>query len=236
MSDTPNPETPETPEDFKALYEAEAAKTADLIQQRNLLRPAQRMLNGLTAEQRDSLIAAGEMAGANDMKGLQDWLESSLEGISGKSVAELVAERQRIAQQSPEEAAKPAPGLTAEQVQEIVARQTAIARDAERGEQRVREEMSTAGYKLDSAAGQTIINYAVAHDVGVKEATEWYENDVTTSVLEKQKAAAAAAAQVPGVAPSGSAAGVVPERKEGESGEDFRRRSITARLKAGVTN
>lgn len=215
------------------MYEKEAAKTAELIAARNLLKPAQRMLNNLSPEQREALIRAGEMAGAGDMEGLQEWLESSLEGISGNSLAELVAARQRVEQSG--DAPKVEPGLTAEQVQEIVARQTAMARDAERGEQRVREEMASHGFKLDSAPGQTIINYAVSQGIGVKEAVEWYENDVTMTVLEKQKAAAAAAASVPGAAPNGSAAGAVPEKREGESDRDFRARSIRAKLETTVT-
>lgn len=239
MSDAPNPTpapVPATPEDFKALYEAEAAKTADLIAQRNLLKPAQRMLNNLSPEDREAFIRAGELRGAGDMDGLAEWLESSLEGVSGKSVADLVAARQKAEQQTPDDAAKPTPGLTAEQVREIVERETAMARDAERGERRVAEELATHGYKMGSAAAQTIINYAVANKTDVKEAAEWYETDVATSMLDKQKAAAAAAAAVPGTVPNGSPTGAVPDHDPKLSDKENRAIRIRARIENRVTS
>lgn len=240
MSEVPNP--PVTPEDYKVAYEAEAAKlvaetakNADLIQQRNLLKPAQRMLNNLSPEDREAFIRAAELRGTGDMEGLQEWLESSLEGITGKSVADLIAARQKAEQATPDDAAKPAPGLTEEQVQAIVERSTTLAREAERGERRVAEELEARGYKMGSASGQTIINHAVGNKISLGEAADWYENDITTTVLEKQKAAAAAAALVPGAAPNGTAAGAIPDYDPKLSPEANRRISITARLTNGVT-
>ena len=236
MSEVPTPPvveppvvtTPQTPEDYKALYEAEAIKTADLIKQRNFLKPAQRMLEGLDQEARDELIALGQLAAKGDREAMIEWTLSTAEGLSGKDIAELIAERQKIEEDPSTE--KPA-GLTPEQVEEMVEKRLTAQRNADKGEQAVTAEMAEHGYKLTSAAGRTILQYAVDQNVNVKEAVEWYEKDTATTTAERQKAAAAAAATVPGVAPNGTPVGVVSDRKEGESDESFRRRSIEARIK-----
>lgn len=237
MSNVETPPTeapaPQTPQDWQAMYEAEAIKTRDLIDQRNRLKPAQQMLNNLNDADRAAFIRAGELRGLGDDAGLADWMEASLEGITGMSVADLIAQRQKEAQREPDE--RPTPGLTQEQVDQQIEQRLAFERDRQRGEANVSAEMSKIGYTLNSASGQTIINHAVRENISLTEAAAWYESDVTGSVLEKQKAAAAAAASVPGASPNGSLAGTAPDYDPKLSPQENRAISIRAKLENRAT-
>ena len=115
---------------------------------------------------------------------------------------------------------------------EIAANVTAEQQTKIDAQQRVTSELKTLGYAFESAPGRTILQYAIDNSLSLTDAADWYEKDTATSMAAKQQAAAAAAGQIPGVAPNGSPVGQFspPERKAGESDADYRRSMIRARL------
>lgn len=231
MSETPTPPVVEpvsTPADFEAMYRKEVEGR---IAERNLYKPAQQMLNGLTDGAKAEVLKLAQMAQAGDTQAIVDWALMTAQDVSQKDLASLIAERQT--QENDDQ--KPQPGMTAQEVAEMVRNETARTLQEhsvrQQGEARVRQELSALGYDLDSAAGMTIINRAVALGCDVGEATKWFEGDVEKTFAERARNAAAAAATVPGTAPNGTPAATVPDTpREGESPDEFRRRSIMAKL------
>lgn len=233
---TPTPATaaPGTPADFEAAYRAEVAAH---IASREKYKNAERLLADLSPEARAELLHLGELARAGDPAAIQQWaLETadSLAELTGSDVAAMVAARQKGAEGAPVvDPTKIEPGMTAAEIAELV-RQTSAQVIAERdaaaaGQAKVVAELEGLGYKLGSAAGKTIITHAVDNDTDLATAVAWYENDTATSKLEKDRAAAAAAATVPGAAPQGVPVGTLPD-------DATPREKAEWRLKRSATN
>lgn len=236
---TPAAAAPATPADYQALYEAELRKTADLINQRNLLKPAQTLLNNLDEGSKAAIMELAEAARAGDTEAILEWNLRTIQQVSGKDAATLIAERQ---QREGLTGAAPTPTpdvkyLTAEEAERI-ADQRIAARDTMQQQQaQVAQQLATHGYKLDSAVGETIIRYAVQTNCPLADAVTWFENDMATTALERARAAAAAGQAIPGTSPTGVPVATTPDVKAaGESDEDFRRRSIMSKLMSAPTN
>lgn len=233
------PAAPETPADYKALYEAEQTKTADLVRQRNLLKPAERLLQGLDDNSRAALMELGDLVRAGDPNAIMEWNAQVIQQLSGKDLAAYIA-----AKQTAEQAGVPTEqvaGLTTEQIEALIDQRTdqrLSARDAAaQGQARVAAELDAAGFKIGSAAGETIIRHAVNNELELKDAIDWYVNDTATTLTERQRAAAAAAAAVPGVAPSGTPVGKIPDgRQADETDLEFARRKAELRMKTTPVN
>jgi hypothetical protein len=227
---TPEPAPAELPPTDDAGWEARyRAEVADRIKERNLYKPAQKMLNDLDEDSRAELIRLAEMARQGDREGIIDWSLQTAEAASGKDVAALIAERQRAAQgndPAPSTATPPTPAApTAEEIAEMVRSEMARANALEAGKQQVASELDAAGYNVKSAPGQTIIQYAFSNNCDIATAVQWFENDTATAVLNRQRAAAAAAGSIPGTTPVGAPVGTIPDNSTPAE-------KATARLKA----
>lgn len=228
---------PQTPADYQALYEAEQRKNADLVQQRNFLKPAERLLAGLDQNARDALMELGELVRAGDPQAIAEWNLQVAQQVTGKDMATMIAERQAAEQAANVGVVTPVPGLSAAEVAKMVTDALAQDRASQQGQARVAAEMERAGYRHDSAIGETIIRHAVQNNIDLPDAIDWYENEVASTAMERARAAAAAGATVPQGAPQGSPLGTAPDgKKAGESDEEFRRRSIMSRLTNNPTN
>lgn len=249
----PTPPAPQTPADYQALYEAEQRKTDDLIRQRNLLKPAERLLNGIGDGSREAMMEFGNLVRAYEAartqteqeeaaQAIAEWNLQVAQQVSGKDMAALIAERQAREQRGEPEPTPTVPGLTEEQVRQIVADAQAADRNYQKGVDRVTSVLKDAGYDANSAAGRTIIGWAVDNEQDLPEAIQWFEKDVESTAMSRATAAAAAAAAagaaVPQGAPQGSPVGKIPDgKRDNESDEDFRRRSVMAKLATiDVTN
>lgn len=228
MSETPTPPTPVEPAavvtppaeptdaaGWEARYRTEVT---DRIKERNLYKPAQRLLADLDDGSREELIRLAEMARNQDGDGIVAWAEGTIAAISGKDIAQLVADRQKAAglgqaptpETPPSGTPAPEPGMTPTQVADMVRKEMADAAALEAGRVRVRDELAKGGYTENSPQGQTIINYAWANKADVPTAIAWYENETATSALDRARAAAGATGQVPSPAPAGAPVGAIP--------------------------
>lgn len=229
------PAAPSTPRDFEKLYHDEVAAR---INERNLNKPAQQMLNNLDEGSRAALLELGELARNGDPDAIVEWNLRTIQQVTGKDAATIIAERQAregLTGAAPTEPTVKAP--TEAEINQMVANAVAQAQNAERGQAAVRAEMAAAGYKLESAVGETIIRHAVQNNLLLPDAIAWYEADSASTAMERARAAAAAGASIPGVAPVGTPVGTNPDTKPaGMSEADFRRQNIMAKLTAGPTN
>lgn len=229
------PAAPQTPRDFEKLYHDEVAAR---INERNLNKPAQQMLNNLDEGSRAALLELGELARQGDPDAIIEWNLRTIQQVSGKDAATIIAERQARAGMTgaaPTEDTVKVP--TEADINQMVAAAVTQAQNAERAQNAVRAEMKAAGYNLDSAPGETIIRHAVQNNLLLPDAIAWYEADTASTALERARAAAAAAASIPGAAPAGTPVGATPDSKPaGMSDVDFRRQSILAKLTAGPSN
>lgn len=204
------------------------------IRERNLYKPIQQRMNSFNESERAAVIDLMDRVAAGDQDAIVEWMLTQTENVSGKDVAALIAERQTREQKGDPEPTS-VPGLTEEQVRKIVADQNAADRNYQKGVDRVAAELLKAGYKHDSPAGETIVRYAVEANNGagvdLPDAIEWFQKEVEATAMDRARAAAAAAAAVPEGAPNGVPVGKVPDgKRDGESEEDFRRRSVMAKL------
>lgn len=226
---------PQTPRDFEKLYHDEVAAR---INERNLNKPAQQMLNNLDEGSRAALLELGELARQGDPDAIIEWNLRTIQQVSGKDAATIIAERQARAGMTgaaPTEDTVKVP--TEADINQMVAAAVTQAQNAERAQNAVRAEMKAAGYNLDSAPGETIIRHAVQNNLLLPDAIAWYEADTASTALERARAAAAAAASIPGAAPAGTPVGATPDSKPaGMSDADFRRQNILAKLTAGPSN
>lgn len=230
---TAAPTEPTTPQDYEAMYRAEVQER---IRERNLYKPVQQRLNNIDEASKAAILDLMDRVAAGDQEAILEWTISQTENLSGKDMAALVAERQAREQRGEPEPVS-VPGLTEEQVRKIVADQNAADRNYQKGVDRVAAELLKAGYKHDSPAGETIVRYAVEANNGagvdLPDAIEWFQKEVEATAMDRARAAAAAALEVPEGAPNGVPVGKVPDgKREGESDEDFRRRSIEAKLRS----
>lgn len=217
---TPVEVPPQSVEEWKAKYEAEVQGR---VKERNIYRPATRLLADLDDSERDALLGLAEMVRNGDVEGITNWSIQTAENVTGKSAAELIAARQaaagqaptNIASTTPETTAPPAPASAdeiARAVQEALD-QREQAREAQARQQAMVETMSqqmrAAGFEPSSAAGQTIIRYC--RETGdMEQAIEMFRKDVLATVMASATATAAAAGQVPPPAPNGSAPSMAP--------------------------
>lgn len=82
--------------DFRALWEREKNER---IRERNLYRPAQRIMDGLEQDQIESLQGLAEMARAGDASGIVEWALATAQNLSGQDLAALAAARNAQYQQ-----------------------------------------------------------------------------------------------------------------------------------------
>ena len=214
-----DPTAPAAPEGFVSRedFDREVQKH---IKERNLWKPARQALEGLDPGSRDSILQLAQLAAAGDIDGIQEWAIGTLENVSGKPAADVIAERvlrtadtrqQQPAQQQPEY-------LTREQAAELA--RTEARREYEQVQLKaeltgiVRE----AGYDLSSPAGQAIV--AIARGIpgespqnALRQAIEVFRSEIVGQAAAQQQAAATAAA-----APSGVPASSLPA--EGMSPKD----------------
>lgn len=89
------------PPDYKAYWEQEKAER---IRERNLYKPAQRILEGLDPDQLSALQGLAEMTRAGDAQGIVEWALATAQNVSGNDLASLVAARQQnpYGQQQPQ--------------------------------------------------------------------------------------------------------------------------------------
>lgn len=227
---------PQTPQDFEKLYREEVVAR---VNERNLYKPAQQMLNNLDEGSRAALLELADLARGGDADAITEWNLRTISQVNeGKDAATIIAERQARAGMTGAAPTEPAVKVPTEaDINQMVAAAVAQAQAAERGQAAVAAEMAAAGYKLDSAVGETIIRYAVQNNAKLPDAIAWYEADSSATALERARAAAAAGASIPGVAPAGTPVGATPDTKPaGMSEEDFRRQNIMAKLTAGPSN
>lgn len=216
---------PQSVEEWKAKYEAEVQGR---VKERNIYRPATRLLADLDDNERDALLGLAEMVRNGDAEAIANWSIQTAENVTGKSAAELIAARQAVAGQTPTNIAT----AVAEQQPEgaskdDIARAVQLAldererRDQERqgeAERHARQQefvnvmsqqLRDAGFEPASAAGQTIIRMC-RETQDMPAAIEMYRKDVLATVLAGANATAAAAGQVPTPAPNGSAPAMAP--------------------------
>lgn len=208
--------------DWQAKYQQEVEHRK---RERNLYAPVAKVIEGLADTDRDAIVALADAVRAGDSETVINWALQSAEAVSGKSVADLIAERQKASAAPVDIAGKadtPTTGVAPEQITDIV-KQALAERDAELEQKaRVRAlvdtmsaEMRAAGLEPSSDEGKEVIRMARA-----LAARDGREPDIKLAIRVYQTAKAAeaagiagaaeAAAAVPSPAPAGAPAGSAP--------------------------
>lgn len=203
--------------DFEARYNAEVA---DRIKERNLYKPATRLLADLTPDQQAAIMDLAERVRNGDTEGILDWNEQTIASVGGgTSAADVIAARQQ-ARRAAEGAAtaaangdQPAPtaGMTAEQVQALV-EQGIAARDLRT---QVQATLAAANFPMGSAAGDVILRHCYLNrEAGMtpEQGIEWYRGELAKHTGASTAAATtvAAATVLPATAPTGAAPAGAP--------------------------
>jgi hypothetical protein len=231
------PAAPTTPADYEALYRNEVQERQ---KERNLFKPAQRMLNDLDESARAAVLQLAELAKAGDPDAIVEWALYQAEQVSGKDVASIVAARQAATDKANPDAVvdKPTPGLSREEVEEITRNITQTEARRAEGVRVINAQLEAAGYTPNSAPAKTIISYCVDNDLDLPDGIKWFNSDVELSALERAQRAAAAGADATGTpAPQGNQAGTLDDgMKEGEGPEEYSRRRAMSRMAKGSTS
>jgi hypothetical protein len=254
MTDTPTtPETaPPAPAsdvaaaiDWKQAYEKEVESRK---YERNLYKPVARLIEGLHDDDRETLVALADAVRAGDADAVINWNLSTAERLAGKSVADLIAERQQqssaptdlSSREQQTQAANPA--MTEEQVQAavraaIAAEREQVASEARRQAylQQVTGQLKTAGIEPGTADASEVIEMARA--LATREPDGVPPIDKAIRVWQTAKAAEAAgvtaaaqaAGQIPAPVPAGAPAANAP------APEMSHRDRVIARLTARQT-
>jgi hypothetical protein len=206
--------------DWQARYQAEVQ---DRIKERERYKPFATSLSRLDDTNRAAILDLVDAAANGDDDAIAQWTEATYTNLRGASLAAQIAARQAGGTQ-PAPVAAPPPAtaggfgappppeapLTAERVAQIVEQQVQQRMHVQQMAQTIQSELSTAGFPAETAAGQTIIQYARQTGKPISEAVAWFEQDVQSAVLSRHAAAAQAAGQVPPPAPTGMPAGAGP--------------------------
>lgn len=196
-----------------------AAEVADRVRERNLYKPATRLLEGLTADQQRALIDLAERVRDGDSEAILDWSEQTIAAVGGgASAADVIAARQQArhaattAAATGVPAAPPTPaGVTPEQIQALVEQGI----NANTLRQQVQTTLATAGFPMGTAAGDVILRHCYLNrDAGMtpEQGIEWYRGELAKHAGGVQAAAAAGAqaATIPAPSPVGAAAAGAP--------------------------
>lgn len=208
--------------DYESKYRQEVEHRE---RERRLYRPVAKVIEGLADTDRDAIVALADAVRAGDSDAVVNWALQSAEAVSGKSVADLIAERQKASAAPVDIGGKsdaPAVGVAPEQITDIV--KAALAeRDAEL-ERRARVqalistmegEMRESGFEPRSDDGREIIRMARA-----LAARDGSQPDIKLAIRVYQTAkqaeaaglanAAEVAGSIPPPAPAGAPAGSAP--------------------------
>lgn len=207
----------ESTDDYRSRYEREVQ---DRIRERNMYRPATRLLADLDEGSQAHLMALAQAARDGDVERIIELSTQTIEASSGgKSAAEVIAERQqrqRAAEQpGVQPGAAPAVGMTAEQIQQMVAETIAKTTRDNSAREYIAGVMRDAGFPMDTPAGAAIIRYCAQNKVDPEEGIAWFQADLDARLAARSgatppdpaaiAAATAAGAALPGVAPVGQA-------------------------------
>lgn len=194
------------------------------VKERNLWKPYAQAFKDLEPADRSAILALADAVRAGDSDGIVNWAIGSVENVTGKSAAEIIAARQQAggAATPTDLAAKTAevaaanPLSNAAEVQAIV--REAIAAEREEVNAELRREaaiaqftttMRAAGYEPGSVEGQEIIRMTKALGGDMEHAIKVF-NAVRSSEQAGLAASAAAAAATPSPAPAGSPVSSAP--------------------------
>lgn len=208
--------------DWQAKYQQEVEHRK---RERNLYSPVAKVIEGLADTDRDAIVALADAVRAGDSEAVVNWALQSAEAVSGKSVADLIAERQKASAAPVDiggQPAAPTAGVAPEQITDIV-KQALAERDAEMAQQArvqalittMESEMRESGFEPRSDDGREIIRMARAlaardgSQPDIKLAIRVYQTAKQAEMAGLANAADAAAA-VPPPAPAGAPAGSAP--------------------------
>lgn len=219
---TPDPAAPPpaaAPEkDYKALYEQEVQERT---KERNLYRPVQRIMQDLAEDDIAALTDLADRVRGRDVNGIVDWSLATAQNVTGASdLAQLIAQRQNqptgqapLGQTPTVQPTAPTPQqgiqqptLDHQEVQRLVQQQLREQMALQEQRTIITNQLTDAGYPPQTAAGQTIIQYAAQNNTDIPTAVAWYEKDIQSVALERARQAAGAAGSVPQPAPQGAPA------------------------------
>lgn len=231
--------------DWKAAYEKEVESRK---YERNLYKPVARLIDGLHDDDRETLVALAEAVRAGDAQAVVEWNLATAERLSGKTVADIIAERQSQSQaptdlSSREQQMQSAnPAMTDEQVQAAVRSAIAAERESVQSEarkqayiQQVSGQLRAVGVEPGTPEAVEVIEMARA--LATRERDGIPPIDKAIRVWQTARAAEAAgmsasalvAGQVPQPAPVGAPAANAP------APELSHRERVIARLTARQT-
>lgn len=204
---------------------------ADHIRERNLYKPYAQAFRGMGEAERSAILNLAGHVRSGDMDGVVDWSLSTMENLTGKTAADIIAARQAATPVGQTVAPEQAPaGPTPQQIAEMVNQQVSQQISTQRMVDSMSATMNAAGFEPSSPSGRAIITIARDLDMeptaALQQAISMFTTDVIARAQQGQAAVAAAAAAVPGTAPTGAPLGAVPA--DGLSG----RQRAMARLSA----
>lgn len=207
--------------DYESKYRQEVEHRE---RERRLYRPVAKVIEGLADADRDAIVTLADAVRAGDTDAVVNWALQSAEAVSGKSVADLIADRQKASAAPVDIGGKadtPA-AVAPEQIADIV-KAALDEREAAR-EQRERvqglintmsAEMRDAGFEPATDEGKEIIRMARAlaardgREPDIKLAIKVYQTAKQAELAGLANAAEAAGA-IPPPAPAGAPAGSAP--------------------------
>ena len=221
----PTTEPAPAPEPATVPYDEFKRQVANAERERNLYRPVARIIEGLADTDREAIVALADAVRSGDSEAVVNWALQSAEAVSGKSVADLIAERQKASAAPVDIGGKadaPAVGVAPEQIADIVKQALAEAKAAETQQANVQalinqmsSEMRAANIEPSSDEGKEVI--AMARALAARDGRA---PDIKLAIKVHQTAkqaelaalanAAEVAGSTPPPAPAGAPAGSAP--------------------------
>ena len=203
--------------DWEARFNKEVA---DRIRERNLYKPVQQALRDLDEGSVAEITRLADMARRGDTAGIVDWSLATAQNVAQKDIAQIIAERQGTTnqpfqQQQPQQVPNgfqqtPTTPVDPDTIRRMVAEGTQNEVRVQMLVQQINSELTAAGHDPTGPGGQTIIRYAQATNVPIKDAISWYNNDALAKIASRQQALQTTAGQTPQLSPTGAAPGSAP--------------------------
>jgi hypothetical protein len=195
------------------------------------------MLNNLDEGARAAVLELAQLAESGDPDAIAEWALYQVQAVTGKDAAAYIAAKQAATDPTNTPVPELQPGLTPEQVEEIVQSRISQNESRQAGIARVNAELSEHGYTPNTVPANAIVSYCAANGLDIPDGVKWFQAEVEMSALERAKRAAAAGAEVGTPAPQGAQVGSLDDgMKEGEGPEEYSRRRGLARLSKGPTS
>ncbi len=214
----PTPAAPVAPAPDAAMIPREVydREVQDRIRERNLYKPIQKVFADMDEGEREAIMDLAQAVKRGDREYIADWSLETAAQVTGKDVAQLIADRQAAKAAgsgiAPTPAAQPAaPALDPAEMERMIEERVNSTIGRQKLVEHISGVLTSAGYDPKSPTGRAIVGIARDGNLTIEQAITAFNTDILAPRQAAVAAAAAAAGQTPAPAPNGAPANSAPQ-------------------------